>query len=84
MSLAARAKTPPEIKGPGSPCPIQLLLSEKLDSAEAKGLQTMLDAPWRLWPHSEVEKALEAEGHRIGVGAVGKHRRGTCRCSKRP
>jgi hypothetical protein len=62
-------------------CPIAHLL-DTLPEEEAKGLQHMVDSPWRLWPHSEVEKALEDEGHRIGIGSVGKHRRGTCRCFK--
>lgn len=83
MSLAVRAKTPPQLKGPGSPCPIDVLLTEKLDPNEAKGLQTMLDSPWRIWPHREIERALEEEGHAVGIGSVGKHRRGTCRCAKK-
>lgn len=84
MSLAERAKTPPQIKGPGLPCPIALLLTEKLNPAEAKGLQAMLDAPWRVWPHISIEKALGEEGHNVAWNSVGKHRRGGCRCAKQP
>jgi len=80
MSLAARSKTPPTLAQPGTPCSVGRLLAE-LPKAEAGGLREMLDAPWRVWPHSEIEKALEAEGHRFGQGQVGRHRRKTCRCA---
>lgn len=81
MSLAKRATTPPVVGKQGMPCPIATLL-DTLPKSEAKGLQDMLDSPWRVWPHTDVEKAIEDEGHRIGIGSVGKHRRLTCRCGK--
>lgn len=82
MSLAERAANPPAVRGPGMQCPIKRLLEETLDRTEAAALRDILDAPWSVWPHSEVEKAIEEEGHRVGKGAVGKHRRLNCRCGK--
>lgn len=79
MSLKARAATPPAGSKQGLPCSIRTLL-ETLPKDESAALKTMLDAPWRVWPHTEIEKAIEDEGHQVGRGAVGKHRRSTCRC----
>ena len=81
MSLAQRAKEPPAPSKHGMPCSIGKLLVD-LPPKEAQALRTILASPWRIWPHKAVEDALEAEGHRFGVGQVGKHRRGTCRCPK--
>jgi hypothetical protein len=80
MSLAERATTP---KKPihGTPCSVGELLAT-LDKAEAHALRTMLDAPWRVWPHLHVEEACRAEGHPVGQGQVGQHRRQACRCFK--
>lgn len=80
MSLAQRA-TSPQKAIHGTPCSVGELLSE-LDKVEAKALQTMLDSPWRIWPHLHVEEAIRAEGHPVGQGQVGKHRRKACRCFK--
>lgn len=80
MSLAKRATTP--IKAiHGIPCSVGELLAS-LDKAEAKALQVMLAAPWRMWPHNHIEQALWDEGHAVGQGQVGKHRRKGCRCFK--
>lgn len=78
MSLANRA-TAPQKAIHGTPCSIAELLAT-LPKAESKALQTMLDAPWRMWPHNHIEEALRAEGHPVGTGQVGKHRRNVCRC----
>lgn len=79
MSLATRATTGSTKRIHGTPCSIGELLST-LEKAEAKALQTMLDAPWRVWPHLHVEEAVRTEGYTVGQGQVGKHRRRACRC----
>lgn len=80
MSLKDRAAAPPT-KTPGMPCPVAALL-ETLPKTESAALKTIIDAPWRVWPHTEVERALKDEGHRVATGAVGKHRRCDCKCGK--
>jgi hypothetical protein len=78
MSLAARAAAP---KGsyPRTPCSVRTLL-DTLPKGEAKALQDMLDAPWRIWTHKAIEAAVTDEGHHIGDQQVGRHRRGQCSC----
>lgn len=83
MSLATRATTAPTRRINGTPCSIGELLTT-LPKAESAALQTMLDAPWRVWPHNHIEDAIRGEGYVAGSGQVGKHRRKTCRCFKEP
>lgn len=65
------------------PCSIAVALRE-LPKPDAEALQAALDAPWRITGHAKIEADLAAEGHPVGVGAVGKHRRGSCRCTRSP
>ena len=81
MSLAERYKTPNTISRQGLPCSVAELL-ESLPDVEAKALRKMLAAPFRVWGHQDIEDALLAEGHKVGRGTVGKHRRGSCRCGR--
>lgn len=81
MSLAERVTTEPAAAKHGLPCPIAVLLTT-LPDEEAAALRSMMDAPWRVWGHEAIERALFAEGHTVGTGSVGKHRRKTCRCKR--
>lgn len=80
MTLANRVTSPVKPIH-GTPCSVAELLAS-LDKTEAKALQAMLDAPWRVWPHNHIEQAIWDEGHPVGQGQVGKHRRNVCRCAK--
>ena len=81
MTLAERLQAQP--RGQGMPCSVAVALRE-LPPEDADALQAALDAPWRIMGHAKIEDDLAAEGHPVGVGSVGKHRRGTCRCSRSP
>lgn len=81
MSLAERLQTQP--RGQGMPCSVAVVLRD-LEPDESAALQAALDAPWRLIGHAKIEADLAAEGHPVGVGSVGKHRRGHCRCTRSP
>lgn len=65
----------------GLPCSVGLLL-RTLPKKKAAELHQFLDTPWRLVPHKALEHAIRAEGHVVGIGVVGKHRRGDCRCGR--
>ena len=80
MTLAKRL-TQPDSSYPRTPCSVGVLLKE-LPKREAKALRELLDAPWRVWPHTEVEAAIRGEGHHVGYQQVGKHRRGQCSCTR--
>lgn len=80
MSLAERLQAP---RGQGMPCSVAVALRE-LPPEDAADLKDALNAPWRIMGHAQIEAALAAEGHPVGVGAVGKHRRGSCRCTRSP
>lgn len=80
MSLAEQANLTGSRQG--MPCSVATLL-EELDAtkpSEAEALRMMLDSPWRVWGHTAIEEALEAEGYSVGTGQIGKHRRKRCRC----
>ena len=81
MSLAERVQSTKGGSNQGLPCSVGTLLATlpKKDVAE---LLRLLETPWRLVPHAALERAIRAEGHLVGGGSVGKHRRGDCRCSK--
>lgn len=81
MSLSDRLESP--ARGQGLPCSVAVALRE-LAPADAEALQAALDAPWRIVGHQKIEADLAAEGHPVGVGAVGKHRRNDCRCTRSP
>lgn len=81
MSLAERLQSQP--RGQGMPCSVAVRLRE-LPPDDAAALQAALGAPWRIVGHAKIEDDLAAEGLAVGVGSVGKHRRGTCRCSRSP
>jgi hypothetical protein len=80
MPLSERVNNP-NTSYPRTPCSIGQLLKD-LPPAEAKALKKMLDAPWRVWPHTAIEAALRDEGHPFGDQMVGKHRRSQCSCAK--
>ena len=65
----------------GMPCSVATLLAT-LPPSEADELRHLVNAPWRVVSHSALERAIREEGHVVGVGAIGKHRRGDCRCAK--
>lgn len=81
MSLAERLQGQP--RGQGMPCSVAVVLRE-LPPEDAEALQAALDAPWRIVGHAKIESDLAAEGFPVGVGAVGKHRREECRCTRSP
>lgn len=81
MSLAERSQHQPGRAKHGMPCSVAELL-DNLPPTESDALRSMLNAPWRVWPHVAIEKAIRDEGHFVGVGAIGKHRRGACRCDE--
>lgn len=81
MSLSERLQG--ASRGQGMPCSVAVALRE-LPPDDAAALKEALDAPWRIMGHAKIEADLAAEGHPVGVGSVGKHRRGTCRCSRSP
>ena len=65
------------------PCSVAVALRE-LPPEDAEALRAALDAPWRIQGHERIERELAAYGHPVGVGAVGKNRRGQCRCTRSP
>lgn len=65
------------------PCSVAVAL-RNLDPEDAETLRAALDAPWRIHGHEAIERALADMGHPVGVGAVGKHRRKSCRCTRSP
>lgn len=82
MTLETRLAS--KIKGgsnQGKDCSVAELLAE-LKGEDLATLRKALQAPWRVVPHVALERALLKEGHQVGTGMVGKHRRGDCRCSK--
>lgn len=81
MTLADRLQAQP--RGQGMPCSVAVVLRE-LPPEDADALQAALDAPWRIVGHAKIEADLAAEGFPVGVGTVGKHRRGNCRCTRSP
>lgn len=81
MSLAERLQG--QSRGQGLACSVAVVLRE-LPPEESAALQAALDAPWRIQGHEKIERALAEEGHPVGVGQVGKHRRGDCRCTRSP
>lgn len=81
MSLAEKLAAPKGGSKQGLPCSVATLLHELPDD-ECTALQAMLDAPWRIWGHQRIEGILLEEGHSVGTGSIGKHRRRTCRCAK--
>ena len=81
MSRVEKLTAPKGGTNQGLPCSVAVLLRE-LPPEEATALQVMLDAPWRIWGHQRIEGVLHQEGHSVGTGSVGKHRRQTCRCTK--
>lgn len=82
--MALKDHAPPRLRNHGLPCSVAAILEQldTTDPAEAGYLRVMLAAPMNTWPHSAIETALRQEGHPIGAGTVGKHRRGDCRCAR--
>jgi hypothetical protein len=79
MPLSERVNKP-NTSYPRTPCSIGVLLAGGLPAKEAAALKKMLDAPWRVWTHRAIERALKAEKIPFGDQMVGKHRRGDCSC----
>lgn len=61
----------------GPCCSVAKVLVE-LDDEAAEKLRAAIAAPHI--PDSAVRLWLEGHGHRVGVSAVGNHRRGQCAC----
>lgn len=68
---------PTGAKRQGLPCSVASLLASLHDDDRAV-LEAVL-ADWSIG-HNAVERTLKDKGMRVGTGAVGKHRRGSCRC----
>lgn len=81
MSLADRVQSVKGGSNQGFPCSVGNLLAT-LPKKDAAELRRLLETPWRIVTHSALERAIRDEGHTVGTGAIGKHRRGDCRCSK--
>jgi hypothetical protein len=82
--MALVDRLPPKARNHGLPCSVAAIL-EQLDHdnpADGAELRKWLAAPMNVWPHSAIESDLREEGHSIGAGTVGKHRRGDCRCAR--
>lgn len=81
MALADRLTTPPAPKH-GYPCSVGVLL-DTLDQDDRDALLTMLGTPERRgWSASDIYDALIAEGHKVGLQTINRHRGGKCRCAK--
>ena len=59
----------------GPKCSVCRLLSE-LPEEDRVALQEALDSGMA---ESAIHRAIKSEGHYVGKGAVGRHRRGDCR-----
>ena len=81
MSLADRVQSIKGGSNQGLPCSVGTLLNT-LPKKDAAELRRLLESPWRIVPHNALERAIRGEGHDVGTGSVGKHRRGDCRCGK--
>lgn len=64
----------------GMPCSIETILGS-MDANDRQVLEQALAAPYTEVGHSTIERVLKANGYQVGTGAVGKHRRKTCRCA---
>jgi hypothetical protein len=82
MGLADRLATPPK-RTTGPTCSVGRLLA-RLDKADADALNAAMlaksaDGSW-VWPETNLEAEIKAEGETVGAGSVGKHRRKQCGC----
>lgn len=64
---------------PGSSCSVGAALTQ-LSKADRDAAETAMAAHPAQVPAAAIERALKAAGHRIGHGAVGRHRKGQCAC----
>lgn len=82
MSLADQLAPNPTKGGSnqGFNCSVAILL-DTMPPDDLASFTEALAAPWRIVSHSHLERSLRAEKYAIGKGAIGKHRRGDCRCS---
>lgn len=81
MALADRLASQPETRN-GLPCSVGVLL-DTLPSDEADALRTMLGTPEkRGWNAGDIYDALVAEGHKVGLQTINRHRGGKCRCGR--
>ena len=84
--MALSDRNPRQGATQGLPCSVASLLAQ-LDGdqpEDAKTLRKWLASPWRVFGHGWIEEQLRSEGYDVGMGTVGKHRRGQCRCTKSP
>lgn len=81
MSLEQRIAHTKGGTNQGLPCSVGTLL-RTLPKKQAAELRQFLEAPWRVVTHTSLERAIREEGHEVGTGSVGKHRRGDCRCGR--
>lgn len=74
MALTLDAFATPK-KGP--PCGVGVLLST-LDAKDLAVLEAVLADP--AVQHARISAVLREEGHKVGDGAVTRHRKGLCAC----
>lgn len=82
MALADRLSSPPPAPRHGTPCSLGSLIAQ-LDGAELDALGQMLGTPenWG-WPAGDIYDALIAEGYKVSLQQINRHRGGKCRCPK--
>lgn len=81
MALADRLDNKPDSKH-GLPCSVGVLL-DTLPTNEADALRTMLGTSERRgWNAGDIYDALVAEGHKVGMQTINRHRGGKCRCGQ--
>lgn len=82
MSLAERFAAPPEVR---AQCKVRDIL-DSLTPAEREVLRGVLDSPrpseGGSWSDTKIMEALRAEGIEVGVSAIERHRKHTCRCPR--
>lgn len=79
MTLADRIAQTKGGSNQGLECSVSILLRNLRGNELAEFEDALADSTIS---HTLLERALRAEGHYVGTGTIGKHRRGDCRCSK--
>lgn len=77
MTLADQLASAKGGSNQGFACSVGTLL-RTLEGEQLAELRRFLDDP--SVAHAALERAIKAEGHFVGVGSIGKHRRHDCRC----
>lgn len=81
MSLSELIEAEVRKSRPGSSCSVGAALA-RFNKSDAEAFHTAMSAHPTQVPAAAIERALKAAGHKIGNGAVGRHRKGQCACER--